>query len=201
LLAGLGADADHDAGRCLPQRVEVVPVGIARDDVVAQQRVIPGSVVLGRQPEHGGVRTGLVGVAVRERALVADDRDELRHRRAEAAAVVRLADARARGQYRLVVRHFGGGGRLVRHERADLLGVLGHQGQRVDRAAAAGEDVHRAGVQRGDQPVQVVRVLVRRGLAGAVGALAAPGAARVVGDDRAVGEVAGQGGEAVRSHR
>jgi len=42
--------------------------------------------------------------------------------------------------------------------------VLGDQGQRVDGAAAAGEDVHRSGAQRGDQPVQVIGVLVDRGL-------------------------------------
>ena len=201
LLAGRGADADHDAGRRRAQRVEVVPVRVARDDVVPQQRVVPGAVVLGRQPEHGGVRAGLVGVAVRKRALVADDRDELRHRRPEADTVVRFADVRARRQHRLAVRQFLRGRRLVRHQRMDLFGVLSHQGQAVDRAAAAGEDVHRAGVQRRDQPVQIVRVLVRRGLAGAVGALAPPGAARVVGDDRAVGEVPGQGGKAVRAHR
>src|SRR5262249_12827592 len=83
LLAGLGADADHDTGRRRAQGIEVVPVRIARNDVVAQQRVVPGPVVLGRQPEHGEVRAGLIGIVVSERALVADDRDELRHRRTE----------------------------------------------------------------------------------------------------------------------
>ena len=116
-------------------------------------------------------------------------------------AQVRLADVRARRQRRLAVGQHLGGRRLVRDERPDLLRVLGHQGQRVDRAAAAGEEVDRAGAERRDQPVQVVGVLVGRGLAGAVGALAALDAARVVGDDRAVGEVAGQGGEAGGAHR
>ena len=45
----------------------------------------------------------------------------------------------------------------------------------LDRALAFyREDVHRPGAQRGDQPVQVVRVLVRRGHQGAIGTLAAP---------------------------
>ena len=62
----------------------------------------------------------------------------------------------------------------MRHEGADLLGVLGGQGERVDRAAAGGEDVGRPGAQRIDQPVQIVGLLLDRGLRGAVGALAAP---------------------------
>jgi hypothetical protein len=62
-------------------------------------------------------------------------------------------DGLERGQRLLAVGQFLGGRRLVRHEGADLLGVPGHQGQRVDGAAAGGEDVHRPGVQRQDQPV------------------------------------------------
>jgi hypothetical protein len=61
----------------------------------------------------------------------------------------------------------------VRDECSDLLRVRGHQGQRVDRPAAAGEDVRRRVVQRGVQSVQLVRVLVWRGLGGVVGAFAA----------------------------
>jgi hypothetical protein len=52
--------------------------------------------------------------------------------------------------------------------------MLGHHREPVDRSTAAGEYVNRPGAQRGDQPVQVVRVLLRRGLCGAVGPLAAP---------------------------
>src|SRR6266568_2814722 len=153
-LTGFRPDPDHHAGRRGAQRVPVVPVGIAGDDVLPDQRVVPGAVVPGRQPEGGRIRAGLAGVTGRERSGVADQRDELRHRRAEAAAVVRLADVRARGQRFLAVRQLLGGGRLVRHQRPDLLRVPGHQGQRVDGPAAAGEDVHRPGVQRADQPVQ-----------------------------------------------
>src|SRR6185312_17541790 len=101
--------------------------------------------------------------------------------RAKALTLVGLIDAHARGQRLLTVRQFLGGWRLVRYQDADLLGVLGHQGERVDGAAAAGEDVHRTGVQRIDQPVQIVGVLLDRGLQGAVGTLAAPRATWVVG--------------------
>ena len=48
--------------------------------------------------------------------------------------------------------------------------------------------------------MQVARVLLDRRHAGAVGALAALRAAGVVGDDRAVGEVAGQGAESGGTH-
>jgi hypothetical protein len=40
----------------------------------------------------------------------------------------------------------------MRHERPDVLGVLGDQRQCVDRAAAAGEEVHRLGDGLLDEP-------------------------------------------------
>ena len=55
--------------------------------------------------------------------------------------------------------------------------------------------------ERLDQPVQVVGVLLGRRLARRVGLRAAFDAARVVGHDRAVGEVPGQRREAARAHR
>ena len=48
------------------QRVEVVPVGLQVMHVQPEQRVVPGAVVLGRQPENGGVRAGLVGETGRD---------------------------------------------------------------------------------------------------------------------------------------
>jgi len=89
----------------------------------------------------------------------------------------------------------------VRHQGPDLLRVPGHQGQRVDRAAAAGEDVHRPGIERGDDPVQVISVLIRRGLGSVVGARAALHPAGIVGHHRAVGEMPGQGDESGGAHR
>ena len=102
-------------------------------------------------------------------------------------------DVDARGQGRLAIRQHVRRRRLVRDERSDLLWMRGHQGQRVHGAAAAGEEIHRTGVELRDQPVEVVRVLVGRRLGRVVGLLAAFDSARVVGDDRAVGEVPRQG--------
>lgn len=85
-------------------------------------------------------------------------------------------------------------------EGADQVGVGRHQGKAVDRTAAAGEQVDLADAQRLDHTPDVVGVLLRGRLRGVVGALAATDAARVVGHDRPVGEVRGQGGEAAGLH-
>ena len=131
----------------------------------------------------------------------ADQCDELRHRPAEPVPLVRLLDVRHGRQRRLAVRQELHRRRLVRDQRAHLLGVLSHQRQRVHRAAAGGEEIHRAAAERVDKPVQVVGVLVRRRLAGVVRLLAAAGAARVVGDHRTVAEALDQAGEALGAHR
>jgi hypothetical protein len=77
------------------------------------ERIVPGAVVLGRQPEDGGVGNGPVRVIGGERALLADDRDELRHGRAEAAALVGLTNVRAGSQHGLSVGQLLEGGRHV----------------------------------------------------------------------------------------
>jgi hypothetical protein len=69
--------------------------------------------------------------------------------------------------------------------------MLRDQGKRVDCSTAAREQIDRP-PYRLDDPVDVVGVLLARGLVRAIGPLAALDAARVVGDDGAVGEVAGQ---------
>ena len=79
--------------------------------------------------------------------------------------------------------------RLVRHQRGDVAGVGRDQFERGHRTAAAGEHVDRPGAERLDQQVQVSRLLLRRVVGPAVLADAAAQPARVVGDDRAVGEV------------
>ena len=89
----------------------------------------------------------------------------------------------------------------MRDERPDVLRVVRHEGERVHGAAAAGEEVDRAAAELGDDPMQVVGVLLGRGLACGIGLRAALDAARVVGDDRAVGEVAGQRPEPAGAHR
>ena len=58
--AGFGCDGDDDAGGCRAERVEVVLVVVARHDVLPDERVVAGAVVLGRPPEIGGIGSGLV---------------------------------------------------------------------------------------------------------------------------------------------
>jgi NADPH:quinone reductase-like Zn-dependent oxidoreductase len=200
-LAGLRADADDDAGRRGAQRVEVVLVVQAGGHVLPEERVVARAVVRGRQAEGGRIGTGVVQVVLGNRARVAGDRDELGHRRAEPAAQVRVVDVHAGGEYRSAVWQYAEGGRLVRDERPDLVRVLGDKRQRVDRPAAARENVHRPGTERRDQPVQVVGVLVGGGLKRAVCPSAAPGAPRVIGHHGAVGEVPGQRREPGGAHR
>jgi hypothetical protein len=55
----LRSDAEDDAGRCRAERSEVVLVTGGREHVQPEERVVPGTVVLGRQPETGGVGPGL----------------------------------------------------------------------------------------------------------------------------------------------
>ena len=50
--------------------------------------------------------------------------------------------------------------RLVGHQAAHVVGVGRHQRERVDGAAAAREQVHRARAERRDHPVEVFRVLL-----------------------------------------
>ena len=79
--------------------------------------------------------------------------------------------------------------------------MLRHQGERVDRAAAASEDVGRSRVERLDQLAHVLGVLVRRRPRRlAVGAAAAARSAGVVSHHGAIGELPGQGGEAGGIH-
>ena len=163
-----------------PKRVEVGLVVRAGDEVLAEQHIVAGPVVLGRQPEVGGIRRG--GRELRgDRSLQRGERDELRHRRTDAVTLVDLADVLRRGQGLLAVRDDRRRRRLVRHQRTDLLRVPGHQGKRVDRPAAAREEVHGLRAHRGDHPVQVVRVLLGCGLGGRVGPPAARDPPRVVG--------------------
>jgi hypothetical protein len=76
----------------------------------------------------------------------------------------------------------------------------GDERERGDRAAAAREDLDRAGAERLDQRVQILRLDRRRVVDPPVLARAAPEAARVIGDHGAVGEVRRQRGEARGVH-
>jgi hypothetical protein len=68
--AGFGSDGDDDALGCRAERAGVMLVVVARHDVLPGERVVAGAVVLGRQPEIGGIGSGLVSETGRDRALV-----------------------------------------------------------------------------------------------------------------------------------
>ena len=91
----------------------------------------------------------------------------------EAAALVGVVDRPAGRQRVLAIGQDRGERRLVRDERPHVLRMLRHEGERVDRAAAAGEQVDRPAAERLDDPMQVVGVAARAstGLAGSAFAL------------------------------
>ena len=97
--------------------------------------------------------------------------------------------ARARSR-RLGVREHRDQRWLVRDQGDHVVGIGRHERERGHRAAAAREHVDRTGAERLDQGVHVVRLDRGRIVDAAVSARAAAEAARVVGDDRAVGEIA-----------
>ena len=66
---------------------------------------------------------------------------------AEPAPLVRVGDRLGEGHRALAIGQDRGERRLVRDERPDLLRVRRHEGERVHRATAAGEEVDRARVR------------------------------------------------------
>src|SRR6185503_10240820 len=91
LAFGLRAHGDDDARRGRLQRGEVGLVVRAAAHVLPEEHVVALPIVLGRQPEGGRIRSGLTGVLRGDRTLLHDERDELRHARAEATLLVRIA--------------------------------------------------------------------------------------------------------------
>ena len=79
--------------------------------------------------------------------------------------------------------------RLVCHQRGHVVGVGRHERERGHRAATAGEHLDRADAEGFDHGVHVVSLEGGRIVDPAVLAGAAAEAARVVGDQGAVGEV------------
>ncbi len=153
-------------------------------------------------PNMAGSGPGCAANSGVDRPLVAHDHDEVRHPGAEATALVGLADGlgQPRGPPSRSGRIEASGGSCATSVRTSL-GMRGHERERVHGAAAAGEEVDRTEPQRLDDPMDVVRVLLGRRLAGRIGLGAALDAARVVGHDRAVREVAGERAEPARAHR
>ena len=194
----LDAGGDDHARRRGGERGDVRLVGRDRVGDAGQQRVGAGPVVAGRQAEGG--RVGQLGAElVGELALPGRQRDERRHPGSPPALVVRVLHLLLRGERLLRIRQHAQQGRLVRDERADVVGVRGDEVQPGDRAPAAAEEVDRP-AELGDQPVQVVGLLLGgvRGLAVAAGAPAE--AARVVRDHGPVREVRRERAEAGRVH-
>ena len=165
LALGLGAGGEDDPGRRRAQGVEVGLVVGARDHVLAEQHVGPRAVVLGRHARTSpGPAPGCVDEVGRERALVADDRDEVGHAGAEAAALVGLVDRLGGRQGGLAVgEDRASGGSCATSVRTSLR-MRRDERQRVHRAAAAREQVDRPGAERLDDPMQVVGVLLGRRL-------------------------------------
>ena len=191
----------HPGGR----RLQGLEVGaVARDRVAGagQQRVVTPTVVLGGQAElrRVGWRLGEVGVG--ELARPRGQGDEGRHAGAEPLLVVRRLHGSLGGEGAVGVREAAsssGGSWATR--------VATSSGCAATRASALTAPPLLANrstgpvAQLGDEGVQVGGVHLGRALVGGVLAHAAPDAARVVRDDRAVGEVRGQGVEAARVHR
>ena len=153
------------------------------------------------KPEHRRVGVGLVEVAVGGGALGHDEADEPGHGRPRPAPAGR--SPRGRGWPRARRRGRAGMPPAAARGRrgCDQLGVGGHEGQPVDGAAARGEQVHGATAEGLDDAPDVVGMVARTRLGGAVALRAASDPARVVGDDRPVGEEPGQRREPLGRHR
>ena len=116
----------------------------------AKQRVVARAVVLARHPEHRRVGELLIGEVGGDLAVVADERDEPDHRRPGAAPLIGVAHVADGGKRRVAIRQDAGGRRLVGDQEADVLGMAGDEGQRVDGAATAREEVDRSAAERFD---------------------------------------------------
>ena len=110
-------------------------------------------------------------------------------------------DVAGRSQERVGVGQDGCIGRLMRDKGPHLLRVLGDQLQRINCTAAACEEVDWATAYGVDDPMDVIAVLLDGVLSGFICPLAPIAPTRVVRDDGAVGEVAGQCRESASSHR
>jgi hypothetical protein len=93
--AGFGSDGDDDAGGCRAERAGVMLVVVARHDVLPGERVVAGAVALGGHPKAAGLGAGWSAKPGGIGPWWADQRDEFRHRRAGATAVICLMDVRA----------------------------------------------------------------------------------------------------------
>ena len=121
-------------------------------------------VVLGRQAELGRIRRRLLADVVRELAAMLVIAMKCAMPAPKPRCSYASLMARHGGLGVLGVRQQGGQRRLVGHQRADVVRVRGDEGQGIDGAAAAGEQVNRLAAYRLDDPMQVIGVLARFGL-------------------------------------
>ena len=194
------AHGDDDARGRRAQRVDVGAIAADRPGPVGEQRVVAGAVILGRHPEEGGIRRGLREVLVGELASPRRHGDEGRHAGTRPLGLVRVANAGAGALGRRGVGEHRDERRLVRHQGAHVVGMGRHERERGHRAPTAREHLDRAGAERLDDGVHVVRLDRGRMVDPAVLADAAAEAARVIPDHGAVGEVRRQRGEATGVH-
>ena len=127
--------------------------------------------------------------------------DELRHAGAGPVALVRLVDGSAGRERAFAIGEDRRERGLVRDQRPNLLRMARHEGERIHGATSAGEEVDRARAELGDEPMQVVGVLLRCRLASPIGLRAALDAPGVIGHHRAIGEMPGQRDESAGTHR
>ncbi len=144
-----------------------------------------------RRPRSGRPNAAGSGAGRREPvrgelAVVHDEPDELRQPGPEPLLPVGLDHVLGDLVEHLAVGQVGDRRRLVGHGPRHVVGVRRDQRHQVHRSPAGAEAVDRPDAERLDDPVQVLRVVLRRDLGGA--GRVAGRAARVVGDDGPVAE-------------
>ena len=145
------------------------------------------------RPNIAGSGAGLVGVLGGDRPLVAHERDELRHARprTRCAGTCRGRRAQAASAASRSGRIDASGGSCATSVRTSS-GCVATRASAFTAPPLLANRSTGPAPSVGDDPMQVVGVLLGRRLAGRIGLRAAFDAARVVGDDGAIGEVAGR---------
>lgn len=118
------------------------------------------------------------------------DHDEGRHVGTDPVVVIGIPDAGPGALGSMDVGENRSERRLVRYQGSHVMRVGRHEGERGHRSAAACEHLDRARAERPDDRVDVGGLGPERVVDPAVLAGAAAEAARVIGDQRALGEVA-----------
>ena len=149
------------------QRLEVGLERCASQDVLGHEESVISAVVLGGHPEHLWIRGRLVGESRVHRSHVAHGDDEPGHGRTRTAAQVRVMDRPA--DRKALPRGRAGRTRIAARARRAIRTCSGCFAARASALTApplaGGELEPLARTDLGDDPMQVVGVLVGRGLA------------------------------------